>query len=103
MFNVKIIIKDEEYINQKLIIKLVINNKKIFWDDWIEGVKEFCKYIISNKKYHMVYCEEKNILELITFDNSLFIEKQYKFYAPKYHLLNNKTKNNLSFIFINII
>ena len=44
-----------------------------FGNKWIEGVKGFGKHIITNDKYHMVFYEKKNLLELITFDNSLFV------------------------------
>lgn len=93
LFNIVITIDDEEYNNQKLFIDLVVNEKKkyyyrinikteneelkylenYFGDNWIEGVKGFGKHIISDNKYHLIYYEKKNTLELITFDNSLFI------------------------------
>lgn len=91
-FNVSIILNGEEYTDQKIFIEYIIDNKKkqfykisiktdlqelkdlnnFFGDDWIEGVKGFGKHIISDNKYHMVYYEKKNLLELITFDNSMF-------------------------------
>lgn len=91
-FNVSIILDNVEYNDQKIIIEYIVDNKKkqfykisiktdleeldslknYFGDEWIEGVKGFGKHIISNNKYHMVYYEKKNLLELITFDNSLF-------------------------------
>ncbi len=91
-FNVSIILNDVEYIDQKIFIEYDVNNKKkqfykiyiktdieeleclenYFGDDWIEGVKGFGKHIISDNKYHMVYYEKKNLLELITYDNSMF-------------------------------
>lgn len=92
LFNISIIIGNKEYSNQKLVIEFLVDKKKYYYkinietdneelkylenyfgNDWIEGVKGFGKHIISNDKYHLVYYEKKNILELITFDNSLFI------------------------------
>ena len=91
-FNVSIILNGEEYQDQKVFIQYKIDSKKkqfykikiktnseeleclenYFGDDWIEGVKGFGKHILSDNKYHMVYYEKKYILELITYDNSMF-------------------------------
>lgn len=92
-FDVDIILNGEEYKNQKVLIEYKIDNKKkyyykiniqIYYDElsiinnyfnneYIEGIKGFGKHIISNKKYYLVYYEKKKILELITFDNTLFM------------------------------
>lgn len=93
LFNISIIIEDEEYREQKLFIQLIVDKKKkyyykihietnqeelkylenYFGNNWIEGVKGFRKHIISDNKYYLVYHEKKNLLEFITFDNSLFM------------------------------
>lgn len=95
-FVITIIIGDEEYTNQRIFIEYYVDNKKkyfykisldindddlselkklknYFSNEYVEGVKGFGKHIISNKIYHMVYHEKKNLLEFLTFDNTLFM------------------------------
>lgn len=92
-FNVAIILNGEEYRDQKVFIQYIIDCKKkyhykiiiktnceelyelidYFGDEYIEGVKGFGKHIISDNRFYLVYYDKKNIFELITYDNSLFI------------------------------
>lgn len=92
-FNVVITLNGEEYQKQKVFIEYKIDGKKkyhykisvqaddedlssinnYFGDGYIEGVKGFGKHIISDNKYYLVYYDKKNTLELITYDNSLFM------------------------------
>lgn len=95
-FNVAITLNDEEYQNQRVFIEYKIDSKKkyhykislqtdnedlsfidnYFGDEYIEGVKGFGKHIISNNRFYLVYYDKKKILELITYDNSLFMNKK---------------------------
>ncbi len=92
-FNVTIVFNNIEYLNQKIFIEFIVGSdkkyyykiitnfdnsdleylKNYFLDEFIEGVKGFGKHIISNEKFNLVLNDKKKILELITFDNSLFI------------------------------
>lgn len=92
-FVVAIILDGEEYLNQKVFIEYMIDCKKkyyykiilqtdnedltgidnYFGDKYIEGVKGFGKHIISDNRFFLVYYDKKNTLELITYNNSLFM------------------------------
>lgn len=92
-FNVAITLNGKEYQNQKVFIEYKIDCKKkyyykislqidngdlhcidnYFGNEYIEGVKGFGKHIISDNKFYLVYYDKKNLLELITYDNSLFM------------------------------
>ena len=92
-FDVIITFNGEEYQDQKVFIEYKIDGKKkyhykitiqtdnenlisianYFGDEYIEGVKGFGKHIISDNRFHLVYYDKKKILELITYDNSLFM------------------------------
>lgn len=94
-FNVSIIIDGDEYPNQTFFIEYFTDTKQKFYykiiyhtDDinlkwlekyfvpnskYIEGVKGFQTHIIGNNNFYLVYCEKRNSLELITYDNSLFM------------------------------
>jgi hypothetical protein len=92
-FIVGITLNGEEYPDQKVFIEYKIDCKKnyhykitletnnedlnsivnYFGDEYIEGVKGFGKHIISDNRFYLVYYDKKKILELITFDNSLFM------------------------------
>ena len=78
-----------EYLNQKISIdyhigsdkkyfyKITSSNDQIqdfFGSSCIEGVKGFGQHIISNDKYHMIYKEKSSKLEVITTNNSVFID-----------------------------
>jgi hypothetical protein len=45
----------------------------------IEGVKGFGQHIVSNDKYHLIYKEKSSKLEVITTNNSVFIDGKLKF------------------------
>lgn len=83
------VINGVEYLNELLIINYHIgSNKKYFYKitstnnfiqdffglKYIEGVKGFGQHIISNDKYHMIYKEKSSKLEVITRNNSVFID-----------------------------
>lgn len=92
-FNVAITLNGDEYRDQKVFIQYIIDSKKkyqykiiietnceelfelnnYFGDEYIEGVKGFGKHIISDNRFYLVYYDKKNILELITYNNSLFM------------------------------
>ena len=92
-FDVDITLNGELYLHQKVFIEYTIDRKKkyhykiiiqvdndnlssiinYFGDEYIEGVKGFGKHIISDNRFNLVYYDKKKTLELITFNNSLFI------------------------------
>lgn len=89
-FDVTIIINEFQYNNQSIQIEYFITKNKNyyykiyspneilitnnFFDiDYIEGIKGFKQHIISNKKFHLTYNEKSDKLELITWNNSIFI------------------------------
>ena len=92
-FNIIITFNGKEYQDQIVFIEYKIDSKKkyyykinlqtsdkdlnnidnYFGDGYIEGVKGFGKHIISNNRFYLVYCNKKKILELITYDNSMFM------------------------------
>lgn len=87
-FDCVLIIDGVEYLDEQLTINYHISlNKKYFYkitstndfvqdffsSKYIEGVKGFGQHIILNNKYYLVYKEKTSKLEVITQDNSLFI------------------------------
>ena len=90
LFNVTIIIDSIEYLNQTIQIDYYYTkNKKYFYKiyspneilikrqffntDYVEGVKGFGQHIVSNKLFHLVFKEKTNSFELITWNNTVFI------------------------------
>ncbi len=89
-FNVSVVIDLVEYSNQVVQIDYYFTkNKKYFYkiyspnetliendffsSDYVEGVKGFGQHIVSNKSFHLIYKEKSNSLELITWNNSVFV------------------------------
>lgn len=93
-FNCNVVIDNNEYFDEKLIIHYHISSDKkyfykitssndfiqnFFGSKCIEGVKGFGQHIISNDKYHLIYKEKSSKLEVITKNNCLFIDGKLKF------------------------
>jgi len=89
IFNVTIIIDSIDYKNYKLEITYKIDSKKnyyyliktncehlenFFSQDYVEGVKGFGQHIVSNEKFNLIYKEKTNKVELVTWNNSVFID-----------------------------
>lgn len=88
IFNVTIIINNINYLNHKLeIIYKIDNTNKYyyliktdcehlsdFFDmNFVEGVKGFGQHIVSNEKFNLIYKEKTNTIQVITWDNTVFI------------------------------
>lgn len=88
------VIDDVEYLNVIISIDYYIDSdKKYFYKitssnnflqdffgvKYIEGVKGFGQHIISNDKFHLSYKEKSSKLEVITRNNSVFIDGKSKF------------------------
>ncbi len=93
-FDVTVVLDGNGYSGQKIFVECIVDNKKkyfykittkfnnldldcveeYFSKEFIEGVKGFGKHIISNEKFHLVINDKKKSFELITYDNSLFID-----------------------------
>ena len=89
LFNCVCVIDGIEYLNVLISISYNIgSDKKYFYkitssDEFIqdffgttciEGIKGFGQHIISNDKYHLIYKEKSSKLEVITTNNSVFID-----------------------------
>lgn len=87
-FNVSIIIGNEIIENSNLSIDYYIYKKKkyfyliktdcvqlknMFPIDFIEGIKGFGQHIITYNNFYLVYKVKLSRLELITYDNTIFI------------------------------
>ena len=89
-FDVTIIIDNLEYLsqtiqidyyytkNKKYFYKIyspneILINRNFFQSDFVEGVRGFGQHIVSNKSFHLVYKEKSNSLEIITWNNSIFV------------------------------
>lgn len=87
-FNCIFVINNEEFLDQQLQIYYYIDSKNkyfykinstnifiqnFFGSKYIEGVKGFNQHIISNNNYQLIYKEKLSQLEVITWNNSLFI------------------------------
>jgi len=92
-FDVTIVLDNMEYLNQKIFVEYIVDNKKksyykiifnysdenlinlkkYFSNEFVEGVKGFGKHIISNDVFHLILNVKTKSFELITWDNSLFI------------------------------
>lgn len=62
--------------NKKYFYKFHCSDNDIqdfFTTEWVDGIKGFKQHFVSNNKYHMIFNEQKNILEIITWDNTLFV------------------------------
>jgi hypothetical protein len=90
-FNCVVVIDGIEYTDEKIQIdyhcgsdkkyyyKIISDNQFItdlFGCKYIEGVKGFKQHIISRKNYHLIYKEKISQLEIITWDNSLFVHSK---------------------------
>jgi hypothetical protein len=75
--NVQIEIKYHIGSDKKYFYKITSPNELVrdfFGSKCIEGVKGFGQHIISNDKYHLIYKEKSSRLEVITTNNSVFID-----------------------------
>ncbi len=92
-FTVSIVIGEQLIIDSEFSITYFIDNKKkylyliqtnceqikyLFPNDYLKGDKGFGQHIIGNEKFYLVYKEKNSIIELITFDNSIFINGHKK-------------------------
>ncbi len=92
-FVATVVLNKIEYLNQKIFVEYFIDNKNKYYykittkfdnseldcieeylgKEFIEGVKGFGKHIISNEKIYLVINDKKKSFELVTYDNSLFV------------------------------
>lgn len=87
IFNVKVIKNNEELQDVIMTINYYVGEKhthfykidcdecgtNFFSQEFEEGAFGFSQHIISNEKYHIVFKEKHNLIELITWNNSVFV------------------------------
>ncbi len=87
IFNCTIIKNNIEFVNKQISIEYFITKDKkyyykiisdeclenFFTSKYVEGVKGFGQHVISNDIFHLSYKEKNSQLELITWNNSVFI------------------------------
>ena len=73
IFSIDYVISSDKKFYYKISCDNIQCGENLFDKDYVEGVRGFKQHIVSNEKFHMVFNEKNNRLELITWNNSIFV------------------------------